>query len=180
MNLTTQVAMPPIIETERFMLRPLRASDAGLLSMYAGDERVARFTRTIPHPLPPGSTEAFIKRVLTAGNPNQTWALDGSNSDLSEVLGVISLTPMERNQSKVGYWVAPSFWGTGLASGALRAIIEVNPQNSKTLFAEVFQDNAASARVVTNNGFEYLGDAETFCIARNAIVPTWTYLRSIK
>ncbi|MFT6452859.1 MAG: RimJ/RimL family protein N-acetyltransferase [Halocynthiibacter sp.] len=179
MTLITQVALPPVIETDRFVLRPLRASDAGLLSMYAGDERVARFTRSIPHPLPPGSTEAFITRVLAPGNPNQTWALDGSNSDLSEVLGVISLNPMERDQSEVGYWVAPAFWGTGLASGALRAIIETNPQNSKTLFAEVFQDNAASARVVKNNGFEYLGEAETFSVARNAIVPTWTYLRKI-
>ncbi|MGH1329573.1 MAG: GNAT family N-acetyltransferase [Paracoccaceae bacterium] len=179
MSLTKQVAQPPVIETERFVLRPLRVSDAGLLSMYAGDERVARFTRTIPHPLPPGSTDAFIKRVLSEGNPNQTWALDGSNSGLGEVLGVISLKPMERAQSEVGYWVAPAFWGTGLASGALRAIIETNPQASKTLFAEVFQDNAASARVVTNNGFEYLGEAETFSVARNATVPTWTYLRKI-
>jgi len=41
----------------------------------------------------------------------------------------------------------------------------------------VFQDNPASARVLTNCGFEYIGDAEAFSVARNAKVPTWTYLR---
>ena len=31
-----------------------------------------------------------------------------------------------------------------------------------TMFATVFQDNPASARVLTNAGFVYLGDAETY------------------
>ena len=42
----------PVIVAERFDLRPLRVSDAGLIGMNAGDVRVARFTRSIPHPLP--------------------------------------------------------------------------------------------------------------------------------
>ena len=32
----------PVIEAERFDLRPLRVSDAGLIAHNAGDERVAR------------------------------------------------------------------------------------------------------------------------------------------
>jgi len=47
------------------------------------------------------------------------------------------------------------------------------------MFAEIFQDNPASARVVTAAGFEYIGDAETFSVARNTLVPTWTYLRKL-
>ena len=42
----------PIIRADRVTLRPLQQSDVGLLAMYAGDKRVARFTRSIPHPLP--------------------------------------------------------------------------------------------------------------------------------
>jgi RimJ/RimL family protein N-acetyltransferase len=47
------------------------------------------------------------------------------------------------------------------------------------MFASVFQDNAASARVLTHCGFRYLGDAETFSVARNASVATWTYSRKL-
>ena len=86
---------------------------------------------------------------------------------------------MDRNQSEISFWIAPAFWNSGLASEAVRAMVEANPQNAKTLFAAVFQDNPASARVVTNAGFDYLGDAEAFSIARNTTVPTWTYIKKL-
>jgi len=31
--------------------------------------------------------------------------------------------------------------------------------------------------VLTNAGFDYLGDAEAYSVARRANVPTWTYIR---
>ena len=112
------------------------------------------------------------------------WVLDGSATGLAEVLGVISLKRMDegkfnRDQSEIGYWVAPAFWNTGFASEAVRALVAANPQKNRTIFAEVFQDNSGSARVLTNAGFQYLGDAETFSVARNARVPTWTYIRKL-
>ena len=102
---------------------------------------------------------------------------------LAEVLGVISLKRMDdskwdRGQSEIGYWVAPAFWNTGIASEAVRALIAANPKASRSIFAEVFQDNPGSARVLTNAGFQYLGDAESFSVARNARVPTWTYIKT--
>ena len=59
------------------------------------------------------------------------------------------------------------------------ALIAANPHGCEALFAQVFQDNPASARVLTNCGFQYLGDAETFSVARGANVPTWTYSRKL-
>ncbi len=169
----------PVIEADRFVLRPVRKSDAGLIELFASDERVARATRSIPHPLPPGATEAFIGRAHAEGRTEDVWVMDGEAQGLSEVLGVIGLEHMGRGQSEIGYWVAPALWNAGIASEAVQAIVAANPQESKTLFAEVFQDNPASARVLTNAGFEYVGDAETFSIARNARVATWTYLQKM-
>lgn len=167
----------PVIETERLILRPLRRSDQGLLEMYSADERVARMTRSIPHPLPPGATEAFITRSLADVRDEDVWVLDGSGVGHAEVMGLIGLERMDREQSEIGYWVAPAFWNTGLAQEAVRALIEANPLTNKSIFASVFQDNPASARVLTNTGFEYLGDAEAFSVARSATVPTWTYIK---
>lgn len=169
------------IPAGRFVLRPVRKSDVGLFAMYAGDRRVAEATRSIPHPLPPGAAEAFVTRAMAGKNDEDVWVLDGSASGLAEVLGVISLkrmdeTKWDRRQSEIGYWVAPAFWNAGFASDAVRALVGANPQGNRTIFAEVFQDNPGSARVLTNAGFVYLGDAETFSVARNARVPTWTYI----
>lgn len=171
------VALQADIPAERFVLRPLRRSDSGLLALYAGDQRVARMTTSIPHPLPPGAIDAYISRATAQDRGSDIWALDASGQGGSEVLGVISLKRIDTAQSEIGYWVAPPFWNTGHGSEAVRALVEANPQNSSTIFASVFQDNAASARVLTNCGFEYIGDAEAYCLARSAKVPTWTYLR---
>ena len=169
----------PVIETERLILRPLRRSDVGLLEMYSNDERVARMTRTIPHPLPPGAADALIQTSLADDRSEDIWAIDGSGQGLGEMLGLIGLEQMDREQSEVGYWIAPAFWNGGLASEAVRGLVEANPHKDKTMFASVFQDNPASGRVLTNNGFQYLGDAETFSVARGANVPTWTYLKQL-
>lgn len=174
-----QAAQPPI-EAGRFVLRPLRRSDKGLLELYAGDRRVAEMTRSIPHPLPPGAAEAFIARAVAPDRREDIWAMDASASGLSELVGIISLAPMERDQSEVRYWVAPAFWNLGIASDAVAALVAANPHRARTLFAEVFQDNPYSARVLTANGFEYLGDAEAFSVARGHMVPTWTYLRRMR
>ena len=170
----------PVIETERFVLRPLRRSDQGLIDFYAGQEDVARMTTSIPHPLPPGAIEAFIARAQSDERIEDVWAMDGSASEQPEIMGLIGLKRLDTEVSEIGYWVGPAFWNTGLASDAVRALIAANPLNNRALFASVFQDNPASARVLTNCGFEYLGDAESFSVARNASVPTWTYTLNLR
>lgn len=174
-----QIINQPVIETERFDLRPLRRSDKGLIELYGSDERVARMTTSIPHPLPPGSTESFIARAMSEPREEDVWAMDGTRSGGAEVMGLISLTRLDRNQSEVGYWVAPVYWNTGLASAAVSALVQRNPLNNAAMFGSVFQDNPASARVLIHAGFEYLGDAESFSVARDATVPTWTYSRKL-
>lgn len=166
-------AVPATIEAERLTLRPLRRSDAGLLRVHAGDARVARMTSSIPHPYPPGAAEAFIAQ--SAGKT--VWAIDGAAAGLPELVGTIDLRPVSEGQCEIGYWVAPDLWNLGLASEAVGALVAANPVGCRTLFGTVFQDNPASARVLTHAGFDYIGDAETYCVAREAKVATWTYLR---
>ena len=178
MNIDTKIhADQPILTTARLVLRPLQIADAALLALYTGDKRIAEGTRSIPHPLPPGATEQFITRSVAPDRDEDVWALDGSVSGASQVMGLLSLKPLDRQQSQIGFWVAPAFWNAGFASEAVRAVIQKNPHKARTLFAEVFQDNAASAHVLTNAGFDYLGDAEAYSVARRATVPTWTYIR---
>ena len=174
MEMEKIVTLAPI-ETDRFVLRPLRKSDMGLIEMYWSDVRIAHMTTSIPHPVPPGMTEAFVSRAMADQRDEDIWAMDGHKTGGSEVMGLISLERMDRDQSEVAYWVAPPFWNTGLASDAVQALVNANPMQNAAMFASVFQDNPASARVQTHCGFKYLGDAESFCVGRDKTVPTWTY-----
>ncbi|WP_425439743.1 GNAT family N-acetyltransferase [Planktotalea arctica] len=178
MNDMTRDAQP-VITTQRLSLRPLQTSDLGLINLHSGDARVAKMTTDIPHPLPPGATEALLKRAADPMRSEDFWAMDASVHGGSELMGLISLTRLDSAQSEIGYWVAPAFWNAGTASDAVAALIDANPLANKTIFAAVFQNNPASAKVLTNAGFDYIGDAETYSVARAANVPTWTYLRKL-
>lgn len=173
--MTDQISM----ETARLLIRPVALADTGLLELHRGDPRVARGTQSVPHPLPPGATEAMIRRAHDPARTEDIWIVDASPCGGASVSGVIRLKRLDRGQSDIRYWVAPDAWGRHIASEAVQAVVDHNPHGSQTLFAEVFQDNPASARVLTNAGFQWLGDAETFSVARNALVPTWTYLKKM-
>ena len=185
LDLTTAAKAPaaPVaaIAAGRFMLRPVRKSDAGLFRALCGRPPGGRGdTRSIPHPLPPGAAEAFVARMIAGSSAETAWVMDGvCGRACQRCWASSSLKAMDRGQSEIGYWVAPAFWNAGFASEAVRALIAANPLGSRTIFAEVFQDNPGSARVLTNCGFEYIGDAESFSVARNARVPTWTYLKKL-
>lgn len=168
------------LETERLTVRPIRPSDAGLITLYAGDIRVSGPTRSIPNPLPPGATEAFIEKAHDPARTEDIWVLDGLAAGMAEVVGVIGLKHLDRKQSEIGYWLAPAFWKMGLAREAVSAILVANPLQSDQIFAEVFQDNPQSAKVLTENGFSYLGDAESYCVARHRTIATWTYSKCMK
>lgn len=169
-----------VIETPRLTLRPLRVSDKGPIELYAGDVRVAQATSSIPHPYPAGLAAAFIDRAEAPDRAEDIWAMDGTQAGLGELIGCIGLRRMDRNQSEIGYWIAPAFWNMGLAREAVRALVLANPQGAQAAFGSVFQDNPASARVLIHAGFEYLGDAEAHCVARDATVATWTYSKRLK
>ncbi|QYX55475.1 GNAT family N-acetyltransferase [Roseovarius sp. SCSIO 43702] len=172
-----QIDTQPVIETERFDLRPVRPSDAGLIALHAGDARVAQTTGTIPHPLPPGWTEGYIARVRAPDRTEDAWVIDATRAGGAEVLGLVLLKHVDDDVREIGFWVAPQFWNTGIATEAVAALVAANPSKCRAHFATVFQGNAASARVLTNTGFQYVGDAEGFCVARGVTLPTWTYCR---
>lgn len=176
----TAPRIQPVIRADRLILRPLAAMDVTLLGLYAADRRVAEGTRSIPHPLPRGAAQAFIDAALAPDRDEDVWAIDGTAQGSASLLGVVSLKALDRSQSQIGYWIAPAFWHGGIASSAVKALLEANPHANTTVFAEVFQDNPVSARLLTHAGFDYIGDAEAVSVARQATVPTWTYLRKMR
>ncbi len=160
----------PELKTERLILRPLRAADARHIELYVSDKRVASMTTSIPHPYPPGSAESFIARTLS--EDEEIWAMEHVGSAAGELVGVITLRP----NGEIGYWVGAPFWDTGFATEAVEAVVAYAFANQRDILrANVFQDNPASAKVLTKVGFSFIGEDESFSIARNGAVPVWVY-----
>ncbi|MEE9454691.1 MAG: GNAT family N-acetyltransferase [Paracoccaceae bacterium] len=163
---------PAVIKTARLTLRPLQDSDAGLIKLYVGDERVAMNLAVVPHPYPDGAAETYIASARDPANTEIIWAMALSG----ELIGVISITPQEIGRGNIGYWLAPQFWGAGFMPEALEAVIKYARANGfSQLNAAVHQGNHGSARVVIKEGFEYIGDSESHSIPQGGMVQSWNY-----
>ena len=161
--------MTETLKTERLSLRPLRASDAGPLTLFASDKRVARMTTAIPHPYPPGAAEAFIEATLKGRRGEEVWAIDATPCDGEEFVGVIGL---RTDPPGLGYWVGPPYWGAGFATEAVQTLSRhlFEARGLAALDAVVFTDNAASAAVLAKARFAEIGRTRVHSVARGETV----------
>ncbi|HSF96354.1 MAG TPA: GNAT family N-acetyltransferase [Thermohalobaculum sp.] len=164
------------IDTQRLVLRPLRTSDAGPLTMHCSDERVARMTTLMPHPYPPGAAEAFIEGTLAGRRGEDVWAIDATPAGGEELIGVVGFRP---DQGEIGYWVGVPYWNAGYATEAVVALAEylLGRGDAANLVATVFADNIASAAVLVKAGFRETGTTDVFSVARNAPVTARIFRR---
>ena len=168
--------LPDRIETERLTLRRPRPSDAGPMSLYAGDRRVAEMLTRVPHPYPPGAAEAFIERALGDKLSEHLWIMDAGKIDGPEFIGAISLRP-RGEAATLGYWVGPPFWNTGYASEAAQAVVKAaRAAGFARLDADSAEGNEASAHVLANAGFAETGKGEEYGVAAGRMLPMrrWT------
>ncbi|MFG2308765.1 GNAT family N-acetyltransferase [Streptomyces sp. NPDC048566] len=85
--------------------------------------------------------------------------------DRGRVLGHAAVfgPPEER---EVTYWIGERYWGRGVATAALRALLLI--EASRPVHARAAADNLASIRVLTACGFVVSGRARGFANARGA------------
>jgi RimJ/RimL family protein N-acetyltransferase len=157
--------MVEIIKTERLVLRPLRPSDAGPITLHCSDKRVARMTTSIPHPFPPGAAEAYIEGTLSGRRNEEVWAIDATPSDGEELIGVLGY---KTEPGELGYWVGPPSWNIGFATEAVRALVAhlFSARGLQRIVATVFSDNAASAAVLIKAGFREIDQSSGYSVAR--------------
>jgi RimJ/RimL family protein N-acetyltransferase len=77
--------------------------------------------------------------------------------------GTISSFPID-GYTEVTYWIDRELWGRGIASKALRLLLEIVP--ARPLRARVASDNAASRRVLEKAGFRPIGTDIGYAAAR--------------
>jgi RimJ/RimL family protein N-acetyltransferase len=81
---------------------------------------------------------------------NRTIVVDGV------VAGSVVSWVDETGERDVGYWLGREFWGRGIATQALTAMLALVPE--RPLHARVAKHNAASLRVLQKCGFLIVGE----------------------
>jgi RimJ/RimL family protein N-acetyltransferase len=155
------VAMP-VLTTERLTLREVHPEDdlPALYELFA-DAQVARFTDTGPFTAMAEAAEvmAWIKQIF-AEQSGMRWAIT-FNSDQETLIGTCGYHQWNRsnNCAEFGYDLKQQFWGTGLMTEALRAMIGFGFEQLylNRIEADVTVGNDGSARVLEKLGFSEEG-----------------------
>lgn len=153
------------IETARLILRGWEETDAVALFKYASDPEVGPRAGWPPHKSIGESLEV-IRNVFSGEG---MWAVE--LKETSEVIGCVGYLPasasnleIEEDQCEVGYWIARPYWGLGICTEALRAVVDYcfNVKGFAVLWGDYFPDNPASGRVMEKCGFVDTGE-ERLC-----------------
>ena len=146
------------LTTARLMLRAFEPSDAPSVQRLLSEREVAEQTLTIPHPYPEGAAAEFIGKhsEWIASGKRLIWAItmDGA------VVGAMGLHIVAAHRrAEVGYWIARTHWGQGIATEALRAVLAhgFDVVGLHRIDAQHYKENAASGAVMRKAGMTHEG-----------------------
>ena len=147
--------MPPVLETERLVLRPFAAGDAADVARLAGDRRVANTTLRIPHPYDEGLAAEWIathQPRFEAGEQAVFAVTRRAGGELLGAAGLVIETVFDR--AELGYWIGVPFWNMGYCTEACRAVLRYAfaDLGLHRVFASHFLRNEASGNVMRKLG----------------------------
>ncbi len=135
------------------VLRPLRrAGDIDPFVEACNDEEIARFIPTIPVPYARADAEAWIDRCDRVWDSGESHPFLIVDLETGELLGSVEL---HAAAGSVGYWIAAGARNRGIATRAVRLVLEWWPE--RPLHLTTHPDNIASQRVAEKAGFRRVG-----------------------
>lgn len=149
----------PLIETERFILRPFTLEDSAELQALADDFAIAD-TCQIVHPYTVEEAIDWIGGMRPAFDRREEAVVAITLKDSGMIIGAVTLLAIfENHQAELGFWIGQQFWGRGAASEASRAFMNWGIERFHLIrvHACCFARNGASSHVLKNIGMHFEG-----------------------
>ncbi|HLO81035.1 MAG TPA: GNAT family N-acetyltransferase [Chitinophagaceae bacterium] len=136
-------------------LRPWRWSDSKKLTHLINNRKIWDNVRDhLPHPYSYKDADLFLQH-----NVDQVLQTNFAVLKDGEIIGGVGYIPKDdvyKFTAEIGYWIGEPYWGQGLATEAIRLLVKKIREQSPLIvrvYAEVFDYNIASMRVLEKNGF---------------------------
>ncbi len=160
--------------TARFILRPPRPRDAEAIHRLINDWGIVRMLAQLPFPYPRPLADSWIASTVEQAAAGQAhhFVITARRDDA--VLGCVGVQiEAGARIADLGYWIARSHWGRGVASEAAGRIAHwaLSERGLDRLTAQVATDNPASAAVLRRIGFRETGSGTQRFEARGASQP---------
>lgn len=171
----------PALETDRLVLRPPRLSDARDLYAYASDPAVSRYVLWDRH-LSVGDARRFLSGLMLENSRGDGMTVCCVLKSEGRVVGTAGFCPIDRENSRaeVGYSFARRVWGQGIATEALRCLMDYGFDVMKLHRIEGMCDlrNPASARVMEKCGMVREGVLRERFLNKGEFVDVAIYARA--
>lgn len=167
MALKDYISSKPVINTERLIIRPMRAEDISALKEWMADPAVYEYWGKGPSRTEKNPELMFEKE----GKPTKSFHLGIAIKDDDRVIGDIYVYLIENDRmASVAIRIAPKVQGRGYGREALAAVTDFvfTHTELKRLWAEVDVRNIPSQRILEKCGFTREG-----LIRQGKMVNTW-------
>ncbi|UYP19681.1 GNAT family N-acetyltransferase [Rhodococcus sp. Z13] len=158
------------------VLSPPRAADVDAITEACRDPEIARWT-TVPDPYTRADAVHFVGTVVpdkwAKGFPD--WAVRTEPD--GRVCGMVGFVPREGDDLEIGYWIASTARGRGLATAAVRLAcgfaFAADGMGVRRIGWRAFVGNHASAAVARRVGFRFEGITPAGLLQRGVPRDVW-------
>lgn len=155
------------------LIKKWEIEDANELSKVLNNPNILKNLRGgIPYPYTIKHAEEFILEVLNAKKDSQyCWAIYYDHKVIGSV-GVFRQSNIHYRSAEVGYYISEEYWGKGIMGEVIKEVCHYIFTNTDIIriYAEPFEYNIASCRVLEKAGFQLEGTLRNHAYKNNCIL----------
>ena len=143
-----------VLQSETLRLRPFEAGDIPAVYALAREKAIAD-TTLVPHPYARDDAEAFVKRTRDWWREDEAYVFAITDRASGDLRGAMGIHPVpQHKRAELGYWIGLPFWGRGIATAALKLVIQFGFEtlDLNRIEAGHFDHNPASGAVMRKAG----------------------------
>jgi len=165
----------------KVVLREWKKSDSTALAKIANNKKIWDNVRDrLPYPY----TEQDAKEWLALVKKQKivtTFCIE-ADGELAGSIGFTLKEDVYRKSAEIGYFIGENFWGQGIATEAIRQLVGYIEENFDLvrIYAEVFEHNKASMKVLEKNGFYLESIRKKAAIKNNIVINDFVWVKIIE
>ena len=163
------------------VLREWKRSDAAALARIANNKKVWDNVRDrLPYPYTKKDAKEWLALVKKQ-NTTTTFCVEVDG----ETAGSVGFTLKEdvyRKNAEIGYFIGEEYWGKGVATEAVKQLVNYIRKNFDLvrIYAEVFEYNKASMKVLEKNGFYLECIRKKAAIKNNVVLDDYVWVKLLE
>jgi len=167
--------------TMAVLIRQWTENDLPNLVLHANNINIWNNLRNyFPHPYTDTAGKEWLEKTIGAA-PVVNLAIDLDGEAIGGI-GLILNSDVYIMSAEISYWLSEAHWGKGIGTEAVRQMVEYAFYyfDIVRLYAEVFETNKASMRVLEKSGF-YLEGVRRKAVLKNGVLMDdyiWVKLRA--